>query len=81
MSLLKTSEDSKPLVLKKSSDFNGTHKNFDGYVNENIYDQNRNLSDKYNRVCQKTLTFPLENSCSKEFDLKPKSAREINCGK
>lgn len=79
MSLLKTSEDSKPLVLKKASDFSTAHKNFDGYVNENIYDQNRNLSDKYSRSCQKTLTFPPENS-SKEFDCKAQATRETNCG-
>lgn len=73
MGLLRTSEESRPLVLNTPSPTSGSmHTISDGYVNEGICDPDKIISSKFGDSCRKSLTSVLDKSYkdSCEFDLK-----------
>lgn len=84
MGLLRTSEESRPLVLNTPSPTSSSmHTISDGYVNEGICDPDKIISSKFGDSCRKSLTSVLDKSYkdSCEFDLKKHFLRETNSGK
>lgn len=84
MGLLRTSEESRPLVLNTPSPTSGSmHTISDGYVNEGICDPDKIISSKFGDSCRKSLTSVLDKSYkdSCEFDLKKHFLRETSSGK
>lgn len=82
MGLLRTSEESRPLVLNTSPTSGSMHTISDGYVNEGICDPDKMISSKFGDSCRKSLTSVLDKSYkdSCEFDIK-KHFRETSSGK
>lgn len=84
MGLLRTSEESRPLVLNTPSPTSGSmHTISDGYVNEGICDPDKIISSKFGDSCRKSLTSVLDKSYKDtcEFDLKKHFLRETSSGK
>lgn len=84
MGLLRTTEESRPLVHNTSSPTSGSmHTISDGYVNEGICDPDKLISSKFGDSCRKSLTSVLDkgykDNC--EFDLKKNFLRETSSGK
>lgn len=83
MGLLRTSEESRPLVLNTPSPTSSSmHTISDGYVNEGICDPDKIISSKFGDSCRKSLTSVLDKSYkdSCEFDLKKHFLRETSSG-
>lgn len=83
MGLLRTSEESRPLVLNTPSPTSGSmHTISDGYVNEGICDPDKIISSKFGDSCRKSLTSVLDKSYKDtcEFDLKKHFLRETSSG-
>lgn len=89
MGLLRTSEESRPLVLNTPSPTSGSmHTISDGYVNEGICDPDRDkiISSKFGDSCKKSLNMSLTSVLDKsykdtcEFDLKKHFLRETSSG-
>lgn len=83
MGLLRTSEESRPLVLNTPSPTSGSmHTISDGYVNEGICDPDKIISSKFGDSCRKSLTSVLDKSYKDtcEFDLKKRFLRETSSG-
>lgn len=83
MGLLRTTEESRPLVHNKSSPNSGSTQTIcDGYVNEGICDPEKLISSKFGDSCRKSLTSVLDKgykgSC--EFDMKKHFLRETSSG-
>ncbi|XP_031619743.1 uncharacterized protein LOC116338542 isoform X2 [Contarinia nasturtii] len=81
MGLLRTSEESRPLVLNTPSPTSGSmHTISDGYVNEGICDPDKIISSKFGDSCRKSLTSVLDKSYRDpcEFDLKKHFLRETS---
>lgn len=85
MGLLRTSEESRPLVLNTSSPTSGSLRTIsDGYVNEGICDPDKIISSKFGDSCRRSLTSILDKSAYKdscEFELKKHFLRETSSGK
>lgn len=89
MGLLRTTEDSRPLVMhhNASSPKSGSaHTICDGYVNEGISDPDLKLiSSKFGDSCRKSLTSVMDkthvDSTACEFDFKKNLLRETSSGK
>lgn len=84
MGLLRTTEESRPLVHNTSSPTSeSTQTISDGYVNEGICDPEKLISSKFGDSCRKSLTSVLDkgykDTC--EFDLKKNFLRETSSGK
>lgn len=84
MGLLRTSEESRPLVLNTSSPTSGSLRTIsDGYVNEGICDPDKIISSKFGDSCRRSLTSILDKSGYKdscEFELKKHFLRETSSG-
>lgn len=84
MGLLRTSEESRPLVLNTSSPTSGSMRTIsDGYVNEGICDPDKIISSKFGDSCRRSLTSILDKSAYKdtcEFELKKHFLRETSSG-
>lgn len=83
MGLLRTSEESRPLVLNTSSPTSGSLRTIsDGYVNEGICDPDKMISSKFGDSCRRSLTSILDKSYkdSCEFELKKHFLRETSSG-
>lgn len=85
MGLLRSAEDSRPLVHTTSSVTSGSSQTIsDGYVNEGICDPDKIISSKFGDSCRKSLmSMTLDNSrCTdNEFDFKKHFLRETSSGK
>lgn len=83
MGLLRTSEESRPLVLNSPTSGSMHTIISDGYVNEGICDPDKIISSKFGDSCRKSLTSVLDKSYKDtcEFDLKKHFLRETSSGK
>lgn len=82
MGLLRTTEDSRPLVNNKSKYTSGSSQTIsmsDGYVNEGICEPDKLISSKFGDSCRKSLT-ALSATDSSEFNYKRKFLRETCSG-
>lgn len=82
MGLLRSAEDSRPLVRNTSSSITSgsSHTISDGYVNEGICDPEKIISSKFGDSCRKSLmSMSIDSRCSdSEFDFKKKFLRETS---
>lgn len=88
MGLMRTTEDSRPLVHNNASSpkSGSTQTICDGYVNEGISDPDLKLiSSKFGDSCRKSLTSVMDkshlDSTACEFDFKKNLLRETSSGK
>lgn len=84
MGLLRSTEDSRPLVHNTPSPTSGSTQTIsDGYVNEGICDPDKIISSKFGDSCRKSLTSVMDKGCvdSCEFNLKKNFLRETSSGK
>lgn len=83
MGLLRTTEDSRPLVHNTKSPSTGSTQTIsDGYVNEGICDPDKIISSKFGDSCRKSLTSISDKGCDAiEFDFKKTFLRETSSGK
>lgn len=82
MGLLRSAEDSRPLVRNTSSSITSgsSHTISDGYVNEGICDPEKLISSKFGDSCRKSLmSMSIGSRCSdNEFDFKKNFLRETS---
>ncbi|KAG4067496.1 hypothetical protein HA402_002773 [Bradysia odoriphaga] len=81
MGLLRSTEDSRPLVHNNPSPTSGSTQTIsDGYVNEGICDPDKIISSKFGDSCRKSLTSVMDKGCvdTCEFDLKKNFLRETS---
>lgn len=83
MGLLRSTEDSRPLVNNTSTYTSGSSQTIslsDGYVNEGICEPDKLISSKFGDSCRKSLT-TLSVTDNSEFNYKRKFLRETCSGK
>lgn len=88
MGLMRTTDDSRPLVHNNASSpkSGSTQTICDGYVNEGISDPDlKMISSKFGDSCRKSLTSVMDkshlDSSACEFDFKKNLLRETSSGK